>query len=64
MRSGERIGGGRIPWWVGDFDEQWVKELLELDADLVPVSLLSIGYPAETGELSPRRHLDEMVSWR
>ncbi len=58
------VATGLASTWVGDFDEQRVKELLELDADLVPVSLLSIGYPAETGELSPRRHLDEMVSWR
>jgi len=58
------VATGLASTWVGDFDEQRVKELLELDADLVPVSLLSVGYPAETAELSPRRHLDEMVSWR
>ncbi|HFC54019.1 MAG TPA: nitroreductase [Gammaproteobacteria bacterium] len=58
------VAAGLSSTWVGEFDERRVRELLELEADRVPLSLLSIGYPAETGELSPRRPLNEMVSWR
>ncbi len=58
------VAAGLASTWVGDFDEQRVKTILDLDADFLPLSLLSIGYAAEVAELSPRRHLDEMVSWR
>ncbi len=57
------VAAGLSSTWVGEFDEQRVREVLGLDAEMVPLSLLSIGYPAETAELSPRRPLDEIVSW-
>ncbi len=55
---------GMTSTWVGDFNEQQVREILGLEADQIPLSLLSVGYPAEVAELSPRRHLDEIISWR
>ncbi len=58
------VAAGMASTWIGDFDEQQIREILGLEADQVPLSLLSIGYPAEIAELSPRRHLDEIVSWR
>ncbi len=58
------VAAGMASTWVGDFDEQRVREILGLEADQIPLSILSIGYPAEVAELSPRRHLDEIVSWR
>ncbi|HHL45914.1 MAG TPA: nitroreductase [Gammaproteobacteria bacterium] len=58
------VAAGMASTWVGDFDEQQVREILGLEADQIPLSILSIGYPAEVAELSPRRHLDELVTWR
>jgi len=55
---------GLASTWVGDFDERRVKEILGLDADLVPVTLLAVGYPTEAGTPSPRCHLEEMISWK
>jgi len=50
--------------WVGSFDEAIISQLLELDTGVVPVALLSLGYPAELPEVTSRRNLDEMVSYR
>lgn len=50
--------------WVGSFDEEEIARQLHLDAGLVPVAILSVGYPAEIPELTPRRHLSEMVQYR
>jgi len=47
--------------WVGYFDEQQVRDCLALDADLQPVAMLSIGYPAELPEQTPRRPMNEIV---
>ncbi len=57
------VAAGLSSTWIGEFNEQQVREVLDLEADKVPLSMLSIGYPAETAELSPRRPLDEVVSW-
>lgn len=50
--------------WVGYFDEQAVGEILDLPASLRPVAMLSIGYPAELPEATPRRPLKALVSIR
>ncbi|KPK40410.1 MAG: nitroreductase [Gammaproteobacteria bacterium SG8_47] len=50
--------------WVGSFDEQGVRSALSLEARLVPIALLAVGYPAELPEATPRRRLDEIVSFR
>jgi nitroreductase len=41
-----------------------VREALELEPGLIPLALLSLGYPAELLEPSSRRRLDEVVAWR
>ena len=40
--------------WVGAFDEQEVRSLLKLPAHLRPVSIVAVGYPAESPEPPPR----------
>ncbi len=47
--------------WVGYFDAAEIAALLGLNANLTPVTLLSIGYPAELPGSTPRRRLDEIV---
>lgn len=50
--------------WIGHFNENDVEELLGLEPGLVPVAMLSVGYPAELPEPTSRRHMDEVVSYR
>ncbi|MCK9529643.1 MAG: nitroreductase family protein [Gammaproteobacteria bacterium] len=50
--------------WVGYFDEAEIARLLNLPAGMAPIALLSIGYPAELPELSPRRPLGDVVDYR
>ena len=49
--------------WVGYFDEDQVRNLLGLPEEMVPIAMLSVGYPAELPEETPRRRLEEMVNW-
>lgn len=57
------VAAGLGSTWVGDFDEQAVRELLDLPATLLPVTLMSLGYAAEWPEPTPRRPLDEVVKF-
>ena len=45
--------------WIGMFDEQMVMKVLE--TDLVPSSILCVGYPEQTKFPKPRRHLKDLV---
>lgn len=58
------VAAGLASTWVGHFDAKALGELLELPPESEPVAVLSLGYPAELPEPSPRRHLQEMVTWR
>lgn len=58
------VAAGMGSIWIGDFEEERVREILQLEAGLTPLALLSLGYPAELPEPSPRRWLDEVVAWR
>jgi len=57
------VAAGLGSTWVGYFDAERIKDEFKLTAGLEPVAILSIGYPAELPEESPRRSLDEMVSY-
>jgi nitroreductase len=57
------VAAGLGSTWVGQFDEEQLKSSLKLEAGLQPVAILCVGYPAELPEESPRRHLDEVVSY-
>ena len=58
------VAAGMGSTWVGSFDAERLRAVLELDVRLVPVAILCVGYPAELPEPTPRRHLDEMVERR
>ena len=45
--------------WIGMFDEQKVMDVI--DTDLVPSSVLCIGYPEQTKFPKPRRNLKDLV---
>jgi nitroreductase len=45
--------------WIGMFDEQKVMKIIE--TDLVPSSILCIGYPKQTKFPKPRRNLKDLV---
>ena len=45
--------------WIGMFDEQKVMDVIE--TDLVPSSVLCIGYPEQTKFPKPRRNLKDLV---
>lgn len=47
--------------WIGAFDEEGVKETLNLDRVLRPIAILPIGYPAESPSKTPRKSLEELV---
>ena len=49
--------------WVGAFDEQRVREIVRAPRELIPVALLTIGYPAESPWITGRRALHDLVRW-
>jgi nitroreductase len=57
------VAAGLGSTWVGHFDEEKLKASLDIEAGLEPVAILCVGYPAELPEDSPRRHLDEVVTY-
>lgn len=50
--------------WIGAFDVNMVREVLELPEHLEPIAMLPVGYPAaDSAPKKKRRELDEMVTW-
>lgn len=49
--------------WVGFFDEAKVVAALELEPGLQPIAILGIGHAAETPQETPRRPLNEVVTF-
>jgi len=49
--------------WNGAFDDALVREALGLAENVLPVAIISLGWPAEAPASPPRRSLKEMVSW-
>ena len=58
------VAAGMGSTWIGQFDETKVRKIFNLTEGLVPVALLSIGYPAELPEPTSRRRLEEIVTHR
>lgn len=58
------VAAGMGSTWVGNFDAGGVSEVLALEDGLEPVAMLSLGYPAELPEPTPRRRLEEVVQYR
>jgi len=57
------VAAGMASTWIGQFDDQKVTRLLNLPTGLVPVAMLSVGYPAELPQGTPRRRLGEIVTF-
>jgi nitroreductase len=57
------VAAGLASTWVGYFDEREVMRVLNLPGDHEPVALLSIGYPGELPDATPRRLLGDVVSY-
>ncbi len=53
------LGLGSV--WVGSFDEDEVRKVIEASKDLKPVAILPIGYPAEKPLKTSRRKIDDIV---
>ncbi|MCJ7444122.1 MAG: nitroreductase family protein [Methanotrichaceae archaeon] len=49
--------------WIGAFDEDIVREALDLENFVVPVTIVSLGWPAERPLSLPKRGNEEVVSW-
>jgi len=47
--------------WIGSFNEEKVREILNLKNDLKPIAILPIGFSNETPEITPRRPLDQII---
>jgi nitroreductase len=47
--------------WVGAFEDETVKRILQVKEEWRPVALLPIGYPNESPIPTPRRALDDLV---
>ena len=57
------VAAGMGSTWVGQFNETQVQNALDLEPDLMPIALLSLGYPAELPNLSARRRLQDIVDF-
>ena len=55
------VAAGMASTWVGYFDEQKVKDILAIDEELIPLAIITVGYPAEIPDPSPRRRLDDVI---
>ena len=54
---------GLAACWCGAFDEQGVAQALELSADLRPVAIIPVGYPASDVSPRDRRQIAEICSF-
>jgi nitroreductase len=59
MLAAHSLGLGTV--FVGVFDEDKIRNLLEIPQDIRIVGLFPVGYPVDAGEPRPRKSLAEMV---
>jgi nitroreductase len=52
---------GLATCWIGAFDPEEVEKVLGLRADLRPIAMLPVGWPAETPPRTRRRALSDLV---
>lgn len=57
--SATALGLGSV--WVGAFNEDEVRRILEIDKKLIPIAILPIGYPAEDPESPARRKIKDLI---
>ena len=49
--------------WLGSFDENKVKDILDIPEGVRVVSITPLGYPDESPAPRPRKELDEIISY-
>jgi len=49
--------------WLGNFNQEKVKAVLNIPKDVIVVAVMPLGYPAENPPARSRVPLDEIVSW-
>ena len=49
--------------WIGAFDDDLCREILDLEEGVLPVAIVSLGWPAANPSAPTGRDLDEMVTW-
>lgn len=59
----EAVEQGLATCWIGAFDQEKVKEILEIPEDCQIVSLLTVGYPADSPPTKDRKPLEEIISF-
>lgn len=57
------VAAGMASAWVGAFDEDMVRQALDLAPGLRPIALLAVGYPAEMPQETPRRPMGDLVTF-
>lgn len=57
------VDRGLAACWIGAFDENAVREALNLPAPITPVALIPIGHSAESAGKPARRPLAEVTTW-
>lgn len=58
------VAAGLASTWVGNFSPTAVHALLDPDPGQEAVAILTLGYPAEAPDETPRRPLAELVTYR
>jgi nitroreductase len=49
--------------WIGAFDQEEVKKILEIPEECKVVALLPLGFPADKPKLKSRKRLEEIISY-
>jgi nitroreductase len=52
---------GLAACWVGAFNEDAAKRVLDVVGELRPVAIIPVGHPAEKPPARPRRSIDEIT---
>ncbi|MBN1974014.1 MAG: nitroreductase family protein [Sedimentisphaerales bacterium] len=54
---------GLATCWIGSFDAQKAKQLLNIPEDVTVIELMSLGYPAEKGRQNTRLAIEEILCY-
>jgi nitroreductase len=57
--AAEMLSIGNV--WVGAFESNNIRKLLNLSEDILPISILCLGYSNESSIITPRKNLQELV---
>lgn len=49
--------------WNGAFDDGLVRDILGLEERMLPVALISVGWPAEEPKAPPKRNIEDVLIW-